>query len=110
MRTPLLFVALTAVLALPGTAALADPMQDICHARAQKDSGYQSRGPKVDTRLGGAQMRLSGSVALGGSRSRGGQSAPGAAPPFAGSAATERRERDAQAKYQRIYDACMRQR
>lgn len=107
MQKPILLGALIAILLLPGAVAGADPMQDVCHSRAKKDSGYRSQGPKVTSQLGGVQMRLSGSVGLGVSVSRGAPSTSVSAP-FAGAAATERRESEAQAKYQRIFDACMR--
>jgi len=106
MQKATLLGALIAVLALPGTAALSDPMMDVCHARAQKGSGFKSQGPNLSTQQGGVQMRLSGSVGLGVSRSRGAPSSNPSAP-FAGAAATERREREARAKYQRLYDACL---
>ncbi|MFT7596577.1 MAG: hypothetical protein ACI8R4_003913 [Paracoccaceae bacterium] len=107
MHRSVLMAVLVAILALPGSGAGADPKQDLCHVRAQKDSGYKSQGPKLATQMGSVQMRLSGSVALGVSSSRGGAPSGNVTPPFAGSAATERRENDAQARYQRLYDACM---
>jgi len=88
--------------------AMADPMADVCDRRARSESGY--RAPlALQTPDGRGQVRLSGSVALGGSSSRGVSSPP--APAFAGAVASERREQERQQKqvekYRRIYERCL---
>ncbi|MDK3018317.1 hypothetical protein [Pseudodonghicola flavimaris] len=78
-----------------------------CRAEAQKLSGC--RAPLLQGEAGGVTFRLSGSVSLGVSKSRGGQTM--AAPPFAGAASSERREaqrqKDACDLAQRFYESCM---
>lgn len=98
-----------AVMVLPVTDAKADPLADICHARAQKESGYHGPRKGLSKRVGNTQMRLSGSVGLGVSRSSGPQSGT-QVPGFAGQDAIERREQKAHSKYTRIYDDCMQSR
>jgi hypothetical protein len=96
-----------ASLALPGTDALANPNADVCHVRAQKNSGHHGPRRELTTQAGSVKLRLSGSVALGVSRSNrvgGGYNAPA----FAGQDATDQRAQKAKDKYSRIYDACMR--
>ncbi len=88
--------------------AMADPMADACDRSARSESGY--RAPlALQAPNGRGQVRLSGSVALGGSASRGIPSPP--TPAFAGAAASERREQERQRKqaqeYQRTYERCM---
>lgn len=98
-----------AFLALPALAAQADPMKDICLVRAEKASGYSGDRSGLTKQVGNTKLRLSGSVAVGVSRSTG---APGShvAPGFAGQAATEQREAKAKKKFTRIYNDCMRAR
>lgn len=99
-------------LAIP---AQADPMQDICQARAREMSGYKGAAPRLEWKSGRTTMRLSGSVAVGGSTESG--PAMPAAPGGYGVAAQERfedkrREKSdaAAARYRKIYDDCMRDR
>jgi len=94
---------------LPGGVALADPMQDVCHSRAVKGSGYSGPRTGLSKQAGNTTFRLSGSAAFGVSRSSGTPSANNA-PGFAGSAETERREAKEESKYTRIYNDCMRSR
>ena len=89
------------------TGAHADPMQDVCEARARKESG--SSGSDISVQEGRTTLRLSGSAAVGVSHSSG-PDAPNAGrhvPGFAGAAQEERREQQAAQKYQRIYADCM---
>ena len=89
--------------------AAADPMADICHERARSASGFSGSPSGLTRKVGNTTFSLSGSVAVGASRSSGTQ--PGRnAPPFAGQAASEQREDKKKDKYQRIYDNCMRSR
>lgn len=106
MQRQILMTALLAGLALPAAGAWADAKQDLCHAKAKKDSGYRSWTSKAASPEGGVQMRLSGSAGFGVSHSSGAASNTPTAP-FAGSAATERRARETEEKYQRLYDACI---
>lgn len=105
-------VVFAVVLMGSGQVALADPMEDVCHERAKKNSGYDGRRKGLTRQVGNTQMRLSGSVALGGSRSSGPPNGPRdvPSPAFAGQASTERREDKAKSKYSRIYNDCMRSR
>ncbi len=90
-------------------AAAADAQQEACKARAERLSGYSPS--TLETEVGGVTIRLSGSVALGASRSSG-PAAP-SAPPFAGAAARERfevkRNEKRAARYQEYFDQCMRE-
>lgn len=89
------------------TAAAANAQEEACRARAERLSGYRPSG--LETRLGNVTIRLSGSVALGTSRSSG--PAMPAAPAFAGAAARERfeakRNEKRAARYQQYFDRCM---
>lgn len=104
---PFFAALLTAALLAP--ALQAGEREDACRARAEKLSGYRPRG--LEKQVGGLTLRLSGSVALGVSRSRG--PALPAAPRYAGEAHRERfeaeRNRKRAARYRGIFDACMRQ-
>lgn len=105
---------LTAALALAmvtpsDAAAQVDPMADVCRVRAEKASGYAAPPSGLTRRAGNTTFRLSGSVAIGASRSSGTPGGYGA-PAFAGSAASERREATAESRYSRIYRDCMRTR
>ena len=93
----------------------ADPMVDICRARAEKASGQSGPQPGYSRQASNSHISLSGSVAVGVGHSSGRPTA--GAPAFAGQAAIDRREERArqkrrdekgQSKYTRIYDACMR--
>lgn len=97
-----------AITLLPATSVLADPMADICRERAERASGYTARAG-LTKQVGNVQFRLSGSVALGFSRSSGAAGGTDA-PAFAGQAATERRQMRAESKYSRVYADCMRAR
>ena len=92
---------------LPAPGLQAGEREDACRARAEKLSGYRPR--RLETELGGVKFRLSGSVALGVSRSRGPATQP--APPFAGEAHRDRfeakRNRKRAARYQKIFEECM---
>ena len=87
----------------------ADPMADICHERARSGSGFSGSPSGLTRQSGNTTFRLSGSVAIGASRSSGTQVGRNA-PPFAGQDASEAREDKQKKKYTRIYDACMRSR
>jgi hypothetical protein len=90
--------------AFGGGAVLANPMTDVCRARAVDASGYRG----LTQTVGNVQFSLSGSVAVGVSRSSGPQSAP--SPAYAGQGEIDRQEDAARAKYTRVYDDCMRTR
>ncbi len=92
---------------LPAPTVQANPMVDICKTRAAKNSGYSGSG--LSRQVGNTTFRLSGSVAIGASRSSGPQDGH-RAPAFAGQAATEQRDAQAKNKYDRIYNDCMRTR
>ena len=87
--------------------AAAEDREDACRARAERLSGYTPGA--LETQVGNVTIRLSGSVALGASRSSG--PAFPSAPPFAGAAARERfeekRNRENAARYQQYFDQCM---
>ena len=104
-------------MALASSPVQADPMADICRARAEKGSGQTGAQTGLTRQAGNTRFRLSGSVAIGASRSSGPPSPN--APAFAGQAASERHEEqtavkrrsdNAASKYTRIYDDCMRAR
>lgn len=87
--------------------AQAGEREETCRAQAERLSGYSPR--TIEAEAGGIKFSLSGSVALGVSRSRG--AATPAAPPFAGAAHRERFEAKRNQKraesFQRFFDACM---
>lgn len=101
LLVPLLLVPLAAPVA-------ADGHEAACRAKAERLSGH--RPSPLEGQVGRLKFRLSGSLALGVSRSSGPPSP--APPPFAGEAHRERAEaartRERVQTYQRIYDACMR--
>ncbi|MGD9866068.1 MAG: hypothetical protein AB7S99_22945 [Pseudodonghicola sp.] len=94
--------------ALPA-AGMSQTREETCQARAEQLSGY--RAPALAGEAGQLSYRLSGSVALGVSKSSG--TAAPAAPPFAGAASAERREAERQQEkatlYQRLYEDCMKE-
>ena len=94
---------------LLAAAAAADPQEEACRARAERLSGYKPGG--LETQVGNVTIRLSGSVALGASRSSG--PAMPAAPAFAGAAAREKfeakRNEKRATRYQKHLDQCMRE-
>ncbi len=98
------YAVVAALLMLPPVAG-ADPMQDVCHLRAKRESGHDGLRPMIG-RVGDVTMRLSGSVAVGIGHNSHSDASP-KSPAFAGSAATERREDKALARYLRVYDRCM---
>lgn len=87
--------------------AAAEDREDACRARAERLSGYTPSA--LETQVGNVTIRLSGSVALGASRSSG-PSLP-SAPPSAGAAARERfqakRNSENEARYKQYFDQCM---
>ena len=89
--------------------AVAEEREDACRARAERLSGY-SPGT-LETQVGNVTIRLSGSVALGASRSSG-PTVPSAAP-SAGAAARERfeakRNSEKAKRYKQYFDQCMRE-
>lgn len=98
------YMAVAALLVVPVTGQ-ADPMGDVCHLRAKRESGYDGLRPMVG-RIGEVTIRLSGSAALGMTyNSRPAFSSDTRA--FAGSAARERREDKALERYLRVYDRCI---
>ncbi|TDE38302.1 hypothetical protein [Antarcticimicrobium sediminis] len=106
IRFPLLLAPLFAVL-ITATTAQAGEREETCRAQAEQSSGYRPRA--IEAEAGGIKFSLSGSVALGVSRSSG--AATPAAPPFAGAAHRERFEAKRNQKraesFQRAFDACM---
>ena len=78
-----------------------------CRAQAERLSGYRPHA--IEGELGGVRFRLSGSVALGVSRSSGAASPD--PPPGAGAAHRDRfeaeRNRKRAARYQSLFNACM---
>jgi hypothetical protein len=110
MKTFLATALTLAIVALPASAAQAgDPMEDICRVRAEKGSGFKGDRTGLTKQVGNTQFRLSGSVAVGASRSSGPNAGYGA-PAFAGQAASDQREAKAKSKFTRIYNDCMRTR
>ncbi len=87
--------------------AQAGDREETCRAQAERLSGYRPRA--IEAEAGGIKFSLSGSVALGVSRSRG--TATPASPPFAGAAHRERFEAKRNQKradsFQRVFEACM---
>ncbi|MDX2485457.1 MAG: hypothetical protein QNK42_17565 [Pseudodonghicola sp.] len=102
-----LFVALIA--APTASSAQAGEREELCRAQAERLSGYRPRA--LEAEAGGVKFSLSGSVALGVSRSRG--TATPAAPPYAGEAHRERFEAKRNQKradsFQRFFEACRRE-
>ncbi len=90
--------------ALGGEMAMANPLTDVCRARAVDASGYRG----LTQTVGNVQFGLSGSIAVGVSRSSGPQNLP--SPSYAGQAEIDRQEDAARATYDRVYDDCMRTR
>jgi len=101
---------LAAALALVMVApAAAGEREDACRARAERLSGYTPGA--LETHVGNVTIRLSGSVALGVSRSSG--PTVSSAPPFAGAASRERydakRNSEKAQRYKQYFDQCMSQ-
>ncbi|PCH71813.1 MAG: hypothetical protein COC12_07250 [Rhodobacteraceae bacterium] len=90
--------------ALSSGVLMANPMADVCRARAVDASGYRGLAQSV----GNVQFGLSGSVSVGVGRSNGPQS--GSSPAFAGQGEIDRQKDAAKARYTRVYDDCMRTR
>ncbi|MHA6261802.1 hypothetical protein ACXYMO_01255 [Arenibacterium sp. CAU 1754] len=92
-------------LALPACSGAA-PKNDACDAQARQVSGYTGARP-VEFNVGPFDARISGSVAVGVSRTRGPAREP-VAPPFAGAASVEAREKPVLDAYRRAYNDCLR--
>lgn len=90
---------------LSGNAGLADPKSDLCDLKARKISGYSGTKP-LEFNLGSFKGRVSGSVSVGVSRTRGNASAA-VTPPFSGAASVEPREQRAIDDYRRAFKDCM---
>ncbi|GAA6198867.1 hypothetical protein [Aquicoccus sp. SU-CL01552] len=102
------FFSLAAGLALVMAApAAAEEREDTCRARAERLSGYSPGA--LETQVGEVTIRLSGSIALGVSRSSG--PIVSSAPPSAGAAARERHEANRNSekskRYKQYFDQCM---
>ena len=83
---------------------LADVQRDVCDRQAREISGYDAFGG-LSVTTGNVTARLSGSVAVGVSRSRGPENPK--APAFAGSSSVERREAQARERYDAALKACL---
>lgn len=87
-----------------GQPAMAQNQADICDRQARHASGYQGgRLPKF--KIGPFTAQISGSVAVGVSRSSG--NAGPSVPKGAGAGAREMREINQEREYRRHYEACM---
>ena len=101
---------LAALVAAP--VAQADVHRDICESQAREASNYWG-GRIPELRIGPFTGRISGSVALGVSRSSGNRSAitmpghAGTVPGQAGAYARERHEAEKSDRYKEIFDRCM---
>lgn len=98
---------LAVALVLTGAAgsAMAQGTADACHVSARQQSGYRGARPVIGT-FGGVTMRLSGSASVGVTHNSG-PNLRQKSPPWAGSAARERREKKGLDLYLQAYDRCM---
>lgn len=86
-----------------GSVAIAQTAEENCDQKARKESGLRGRAPSLHERTGRTTLSIGGSAAFGIS----GGSSYAAAPPFAGQAALERRQKKAEEKYLRVYRDCI---
>lgn len=98
------YMAVAALLAMP-VMGQADPMRDVCHLRAKRESGYDGLRPMVG-KIGDVTIRLSGSASLGITYNSHPEFSSNTRS-FAGSAARGRREDKALERYLRVYDRCI---
>jgi len=95
-------LAALAFASFPVSGAQANPMDEVCHVRAAKNSGYSGTRSGLTKKVGNTTFRLSGSVAVGTSRSSG-PAGGYRAPAFAGAADVERREAKEKSKIGRAH-------
>lgn len=105
MYRHILPLALAALLVTPAAVLRADVQRDVCDRQAREASNFWG-GRIPEFRIGPFTGRISGSVALGVSRSSGAPSNI-AVPPGAGAYAREQREAAKAERYREIFDRCM---